>query len=170
MMINKEQVLEFLPHRPPFLFVDSVESVSVPDSALGKKPEEIQNKDLVGSKLIAHFDVKEDLEILKGHFPGNPILPGVIQVEMMAQASAFISIAFNEMQVSGMCVDTLLLSVENAKFRKPILPGMSLKIFSHLEKCRGKIASYHCEIFSGEEKVSEAKFLAKLEVKKGEEK
>lgn len=168
MMIDKAQVLDFLPHRPPFLFVDSIETVSIPDSAKGKKAEEIQNRDLVGSKLIAHFEVKEDLEILKGHFPGNPILPGVIQVEMMAQASAFISIAFNDMKVTGMFVDTLLLSVESAKFRKPILPGMKLKIFSHLEKCRGKIASYHCEIFSDEEKVSEAKFLAKLEVNRGD--
>jgi len=164
--MNKDQVLTFLPHRPPFLFVDTIEEVIVSDAVKGKKKEEIQNKDLVGSTLIAHFEVKEDLEILAGHFPGNPILPGVIQVEMMAQASAFMSIAFNDMKVEGVNVDTLLLGVESAKFRKPILPGMKLQINSKIEKCRGMIASYYCEIFSNGEKVSEAKFLAKLDVKK----
>lgn len=166
MLLNKDQVISFLPHRSPFLFVDSIEELTVPDAVKEKKAGEIQNKDLVGSKLIAHFKVTETLDILKGHFPGNPILPGVIQVEMMAQASAFVSIAFNDMKVEGVNVDTILLSVESAKFRKPILPGMDLKIFSSLDKCRGSIASYSCEIFSGDEKVSEAKFLAKLEVKR----
>jgi 3-hydroxyacyl-[acyl-carrier-protein] dehydratase len=78
MLFNKQEVLDFLPHRKPFLFVDTVESVTVDPKVL--ESEKVESKDLVGSKVVAHFHVGEDLEILKGHFPGNPILPGVIQV------------------------------------------------------------------------------------------
>jgi 3-hydroxyacyl-[acyl-carrier-protein] dehydratase len=126
-----------------------------------------QSQHLAGSKVISHFEVREDLEILKGHFPGNPILPGVVQVEMMAQTSAFVSIAFNKMEKAGVRVDTLLLGVESSRFRKPIYPGMKLEIHAEMEKSRGTIAYYKCDIFCAGEKVSEAKFLAKLDVHKG---
>lgn len=164
MLFNHEEVLNFLPHRPPFLFIDTVQQVDVDPEVL--KKETITSKDLVGSKVIAHFEIKEDLEILKGHFPGNPILPGVVQIEMMAQSSAFVSIAFNKMKKEGVKVETLLLGVESTRFRKPILPGMKLEIHAVMEKCRGPIAYYTCEIFSSGEKVSEAKFLARLNVVK----
>ena len=162
MLFNHEEVLKFLPHRAPFLFVDTVERVVVDPEVL--KKEVITSKDLVGSEVVAHFEVRKDLKILEGHFPGNPILPGVIQVEMMAQTSAFVSIAFNNMEKEGVRVETLLLGVESCRFRKPILPGMKLEIHAVMEKCRGPIAYYNCNIFSGGEKVSEAKFLAKLDV------
>lgn len=162
MLFNHEEVLNFLPHRPPFLFIDTVQQVDVDPEVL--KKETITSKDLIGSKVIAHFEIREDLEILKGHFPGNPILPGVVQIEMMAQSSAFVSIAFNKMKKEGVKVETLLLGVESTRFRKPILPGMKLEIHAVMERCRGPIAYYTCEILSGGEKVSEAKFLARLNV------
>ena len=130
------------------------------------KKENIAGRDLVGSKVIANFEVIEDLEILKGHFPGNPILPGVVQVEMVAQTSAFVSIAFNNMEKVGVKVETLLLGVESARFRKPILPGMKLEIHAEMAKCRGSIAYYDCVVYCDGEKTSEAKFLARLEVVK----
>ena len=120
----------------------------------------------MGSQVVAHFEIRADLEILKGHFPGNPILPGVVQIEMMAQCSAFVSIVFNKMKKEGVKVETLLLGVESTRFRKPLLPGMKLEIHAVMEKCRGPIAYYTCHIMSGGEKVSEAKFLARLNVVK----
>lgn len=164
MLFNHEEVLKFLPHRPPFLFIDTVERVDVNPEIF--KKETITSKDLVGSRVVTHFEIKEDLEILKGHFPGNPILPGVVQIEMMAQSSAFVSIAFNNMEKEGVKVETLLLGVESSRFRKPLLPGMKLEIHAVMEKCRGPIAYYDCQIFSAGEKVSEAKFLARLDVVK----
>ena len=161
MLVSKEEVFNFLPHKPPFLFVDTVESVTIPENI---DKENISSKDLVGAKVIAHYSVREDLEILAGHFPGNPILPGVIQVEMMAQSSAFMTLAINDMKLEGMKVETLLLGVDNAKFRKPIFPGMDLEIHATMDKCRGQMATYHCEIYSAGEKVSEAKFLAQIKV------
>ena len=90
MLMDKKQVVEFLPHRDPFLFIDSVSEVDT--SGCESQTEFKEAKDLVGAKVTAQFEIKDELEILKGHFPGNPILPGVVQVEMMAQASAFLSV------------------------------------------------------------------------------
>ncbi len=162
MLFNEQEVLDFLPHRKPFLFVDTVEKVIVDPKVL--EQDVIVSKDLVGSKVITHFEVKEDLEILKGHFPGNPILPGVIQIEMMAQSSAFVSIAFNKMSKENLRVETLLLGVESTRFRKRILPGMKLEIHAEMEKCRGPIAYYKCYIMCAGEKISEGQFLARLDV------
>lgn len=164
MLMNKEQVLNFMPHRPPFLFIDTVTKVDIPETAQGK--EVVTSKDLVGSLVIANFTVREDLEILKGHFPGNPILPGVVQVEMMAQASAFVSLGLNGVSNDEFKVETLLLGVESSKFRKPVLPGMELEIHAKMDKSRGPIAHYKCEIYSGGVKISEAKILAKLDISK----
>lgn len=163
MLVEKNRVKEFLPHRAPFLFVDSVESVTLPENV---KKEDLESpRDLIGTIVKAHFKVTNDLEILKGHFPGNPILPGVVQVEMMAQASAFVSIPLVSLDLSTKDVETLLLSVEGAKFRRPIVPEMDLVIYATLIKCRGQIASYECSIESGGEKISEAIVLAKLVIK-----
>lgn len=163
MLLNKEQVLEFLPHRDPFLFVDTVESVDLKGCET-QEPKE--PKDLVGAVVTAHFNVPKDLEILKGHFPGNPILPGVVQVEMMAQASAFLSVPLIGTDVSDINVETLLLAVDKSKFRRPILPDMKLEIKAKLSKVRGMIANYEGEIFCEGAKVAEATIMAKIGITK----
>jgi 3-hydroxyacyl-[acyl-carrier-protein] dehydratase len=163
MFMNKEQVKAYIPHREPFLFIDTVSSIQLPDEVLSL--ETVTSKDLVGTKVIANFEVRDDLAILQGHFPGNPILPGVIQVEMIAQAAAFSSLGLNKLKIDeGLRVDTLLLGVESSRFRKPITPGMKLEIHSVLSKCRGQVAVYTGEIYSNQEKISEAQFIAKLVV------
>jgi 3-hydroxyacyl-[acyl-carrier-protein] dehydratase len=166
MLLNEQEVLDFLPHRAPFLFIDTVSEVRIPDSIKGKT--DITTRDLVGTHVIANFKVRDDLEILKGHFPGNPIMPGVVQIEMMAQSSAFVSLAMSGLNSDSVRVETLLLGVESAKFRKPVLPGAELEIHAHIDKCRGTVANYSCEIFSDGVKISQAKILAKLDIiKKG---
>jgi 3-hydroxyacyl-[acyl-carrier-protein] dehydratase len=163
MFMNKQEVMAFLPHRPPFLFVDTVEKVLAPPALEGEVGT-TDPRQLVGTKVIAHFEIKEDLEILKGHFPGNPILPGVVQVEMMAQCSAFSSFGLKSLDRDKVRVETLLISVEKSKFRKPLYPGMKLEIHAMMVKCRGNIASYACEVFCEGEKTSESTFLAKLDI------
>jgi 3-hydroxyacyl-[acyl-carrier-protein] dehydratase len=166
MLLNEQQVLEFLPHRAPFLFIDTVSEVRIPEGV--KDNKDATTRDLVGTHVIANFKVRNDLEILKGHFPGNPIMPGVVQVEMMAQSSAFVSLAMSGLTPDSARVETLLLGVESAKFRKPILPEAQLEIHARMDKCRGTVAHYTCEIFSEGVKISEAKILAKLDIiKKG---
>lgn len=158
MLLNKEQVLRVLPHKDPFLFIDSVEYVKLPDGKEGKLEK---TRDLPGTQVKAHFKIKPEMPILAGHFPGNPILPGVIQLEMMAQASAFVSLAFN-VDIDGINVETLLLGVDKSKFRKPLLPGMDLEIYTCVERVRGTTAVYNSYIECAGEKVSECSFMASL--------
>lgn len=160
MLLSIDEVKTYLPHRAPFLFIDTVLSVTPPSGL--ELLKEITPKDLVDTKVIAYFKVRDNLEILQGHFPGAPILPGVIQVEMIAQASAFVSLASNNLKIDGINAETLLLGAEAAKFRKPIYPGMTVEIHSRMAKCRGPVASYAGEIFVEGEKYSEANILAKL--------
>lgn len=161
MKLDINQVKAFLPHRDPFLFVDSVEEIFS-----GSNVKE--SKDLIGSYVKARFTVKEDMKILEGHFPGNPILPGVVQVEMMAQTCAFSSIGLTQNKAEDYDVETLLLGVEKSKFRKQVLPGMVLDIKTTMVKCRSSIASYDCEITCEGQKVSEATILARLVIKRKE--
>lgn len=162
MIMSKEQVWHFMPHRPPFLFIDTVSELIIPDDLQGTLLK--NSRDLVGSKVIAHFYVDHSLDILKGHFPNNPILPGVIQIEMMAQASAFVSLGLNGLDKEKVEVETLLLGVEASKFRRPVKPGMQLDIHTKMDRCRGLMAYYDCLIFCEGEKISEARLLARLDV------
>ena len=160
--MNKDQVVNFLPHRDPFLFIDSVQEIDI--SGCEKQSDFSDPKDLVGAKVVAHFEIKEDLEILKGHFPGNPILPGVVQVEMMAQASAFLSVPLIGEDMSKVKVETLLLSVDKAKFRKPLVPGMKLEITAQISKVRSRMASYEGSITCDGAKIAEAVIMASINI------
>ncbi len=157
MVLNKDQVLSFLPHRDPFLFIDTVEEITVPDDAVEKNYE--------GCSVIANFYADPELDIFKGHFPGRPILPGVVQVEMMAQASSFVitkidSSVFNE----DIDVELALLAVNGAKFRKPVLPGMNLKIHAVCARRRGKLMNYDCKIYCEGQLMSEASLMASTNI------
>lgn len=165
MLLDKEQVINFLPHRDPFLFIDSIKEI---DTSQCEASEIRQPKDLIGARVVAVFEIREDLEILKGHFPGNPILPGVIQVEMMAQASAFLSVPLVGTDISKSNVETLLLGVDKSKFRKPLVPGMKLEIQASLTKVRGLIASYDGLITCDGVKLSEATLMAKIDITRKE--
>lgn len=156
MYLDKEKVKSFLPHREPFLFIDSVESISFPDD----RSKADKTEDLVGCEIYAKYFVNPDHPILAGHFPGNPIVPGVVQVEMMAQASSFALCKLFEKPFEEINLKLALLSITNAKFRKPIKPNMELKIVALCTKFRGKHSSYDCKIFHNDELMSEASLFA----------
>ena len=118
-------------------------------------------KELIGSKVICQFEVREDLDILRGHFPGNPILPGVVQVEIMAQGSIFLMTKHYQ-DPENTSLDVALLGVDNAKFRKPVTPGMKLVIESELTRARGMMMTYDCTIKSDGALVSSASILATI--------
>lgn len=163
MLMNTDQVMAFLPHRDPFLFIKSVERVELPESCQGK-PGPFKPAELVGGKAVCRFDVEPTLKVLEGHFPGYPILPGVVQVEMMAQAASFLTICSSGLDPKGAKLDVALLGVEKAKFRKPIFPGMSLEIHAVLNRIRGPIQTYDCQIFCNGELMSESSVMASLKI------
>lgn len=163
MMMDKKQVMSFLPHRDPFLFIDGVKEVILPESLNGKKGP-FKPQELVGGKSICTFKVDNSVKVLEGHFPGFPILPGVVQVEMMAQAASFLALNCLEKPIEQSKLDVQLLSVESAKFRKPIIPPMDLEIHSVLSKVRGPMQMYDCEIFSNGELISQCSVMASLKI------
>ncbi|MEI6569081.1 MAG: 3-hydroxyacyl-ACP dehydratase FabZ, partial [Verrucomicrobiota bacterium] len=109
-------IMKFLPHRYPFLMVDRVLSIE-------------------GNKIVGIKNVSINEPHFLGHFPGHPIMPGVLQLEAMAQVAgiAMLKKAENAGQIA------YFMSAENVKWRKPVLPGDVLTIEVELTKSRGKI-------------------------------
>lgn len=159
MILNKEQVMMILPHRDPFLFIDTVEEISVPN--LEKPLGEYDVKEILGSEVTAHYRTKSDHNIFKGHFPDYPIFPGVCQVEMMAQATSFI-VCLIDKNPYGKKMDVALLSIDNAKFRKPIFPEMDLIIKTKMLKVRGTFLTSECQIYHNNQLMSEVTVMASL--------
>ena len=106
--IDSKRILDLIPHRYPFLLVDRIEEIIGTDSCTG----------------IKNVTVNEPF--FPGHFPGHPIMPGVLIVEAMAQtASALVVNGYAE-DSEGLSV--YLMKVDKAKFRKPVLPGDQLRM------------------------------------------
>jgi 3-hydroxyacyl-[acyl-carrier-protein] dehydratase len=163
MLYDKKQVMQFLPHRDPFLFIDSVRELILPESLRDKKGP-FRPSEIVGGKAICNFKVDNSVKVLEGHFPGFPILPGVVQIEMMAQAASFLTTWCIEKPIEQTKLDVQLLSVESAKFRKPILPPMELEIHATLAKVRGPMQIYDCEIYANGELMSQTSVMASLKI------
>ncbi len=159
MNLDKEKVKSFLPHREPFLFVDSIESIKF----LNEKKNIGKVDNLEGCEINANYFISPDHPILAGHFPGNPIVPGVVQVEMMAQVSSFALYRLFDKPIEEINLKLALLSVSNAKFRKPIVPNMELKIVALCTKFRGKHSTYDCKIYHNNELMSEASLFASFD-------
>lgn len=163
MFMDKKQVLKFLPHRDPFLFIDSVQEIILPDSIKGQSGP-FTPQQLVGGKSVCNFFVKDSVKVLEGHFPGQPILPGVIQIEMMAQAASFLCLYTLERPIEEAKLDVALISVESARFRKPVIPPMNLEINAVFTKVRGMFHMYDCEIFSEGELISQCSVMATIKI------
>lgn len=159
MLLDKKQVMEFLPHRDPFLFIDGVKEIILPEELKGKTGPFTASQ-LVGGKAICVFKVDDSVKVLEGHFPGNPILPGVVQVEMMAQAASFLATYIRP--PGNNSVEVALLGIDSARFRKPIIPPMDLEIHATLTKVRGPIQMYDCSIYYNGDLISQTSVMASL--------
>jgi 3-hydroxyacyl-[acyl-carrier-protein] dehydratase len=157
MLFSKEDVLKYLPQKPPFLFVDAIESIYLPNSTTDKIVS--SPKELVGGKVVGRYCMQEENIILQGHFPNNPIVPGVIQVEMMAQSSSFVLLKLFEYPFSNK-MEVALLSIQHTKFRKPVAPEMDLRLTSICRKVRGDLITQDCQIHHNDDLMSEATIMA----------
>jgi 3-hydroxyacyl-[acyl-carrier-protein] dehydratase len=140
MMMSGEEIKRFLPHREPFLFIDRV---------LEMEP---------GKRIVAVKRFSSEEEFFRGHFPGNPVVPGVIIVEALAQAGGILAYA-TDPEVKKM---PALVGLENVKFRKPVLPGMEIKLNVQILKRRAQMWKMKGEAFVEGAKVAEAEILASL--------
>ena len=111
MILSKEEVLRYLPHRDPFLFIDEVISIDE------------------GNNIHAVMNVRHESLFLEGHFPGNPIVPGVILIEAMGQASGILGfMTMKKTPEEGSIY--VIAGVDKARFRQRVLPGNRVDIFS----------------------------------------
>ena len=137
----------WLSQKKPFLFIDEVVEIKYP--IIDKKRKDIVPKDLLGTEVVCKFFTDENLDFFKGHFPGDPIVPGVILLEMMGQACAFTMCrkwTYEEIGDLG----TALVGIDNAKFRKAIRPNERLTICTTYVRLRNPIGIFDCKIWSKE--------------------
>jgi len=140
MMIDINEILEILPHRYPFLLIDRVLELEPGKMARGLK------------------NVTINEPFFLGHFPGHPIMPGVLIVEAMAQVGGVL--AFKSANVENQVV--YFMGIDNARFRRPVLPGDTLDITVEVKKSRGKIWVFTCKAMVGEEVAAEAELMATI--------
>ena len=115
--LGREQIEEILPHRDPFLFLDEV-TVLEP-----------------GARVVARKQVREDEWFLTGHFPGRPIMPGVIIVEAMAQCGA-VAVLADEANRGKLA---LFAGIDGVRFKRMVLPGDELELTCELQRMRGPV-------------------------------
>ena len=116
-MLNKEEIEKIIPQRDPFLMIDEVEEF------------------IPGESAIAYKYVREDEWYFKGHFPGNPIMPGVLITESLAQAGAVAILSLEENKGKN----ALFGGIDKMKFKKMVVPGDRLKLEVNIIKKKGPI-------------------------------
>jgi 3-hydroxyacyl-[acyl-carrier-protein] dehydratase len=140
--IDVEQLKRLLPHRPPFLMIDRLSDIKPGESAVGWKAVTINEP---------HFS---------GHFPEYAVMPGVLIVEAMAQAAAAFVVHTLGLQDQRRMV--YFMTIDKARFRRPVHPGVLLRIPVQVQRRRGPVWRFEGKAFVGEELCAEAEYSAML--------
>jgi 3-hydroxyacyl-[acyl-carrier-protein] dehydratase len=141
-VIDIGRIMEMIPHRYPFLMIDRVVDV-VPDrSAIG----------------IKNVSINE--YFFQGHFPGHAVMPGVLLIEAMAQTAAVLVVHTLGPDAEGKLV--YFMSIENAKFRRPVVPGDQLRVHVTKERNRGPVWKLRGEVKVDGTTVADATFAAMI--------
>ena len=141
--MNKDEIKSYIPHREPFLFVDEVLEFE-------------QYKSIVAVKT---FPASE--EFFKGHFPGHPVVPGVILTEALTQAAAILIAAslFKDEDANNP-EGCYLMGLDKVKFRKIVNPEDQIHLHAEIIRLRSKIVTFRANAYVDESKVAEAEFMA----------
>jgi 3-hydroxyacyl-[acyl-carrier-protein] dehydratase len=142
-VINIVRIMEMIPHRYPFLLIDRV--------------IEIHDKSIVGIKNITMNEPQ-----FVGHFPGAPVMPGVLIIEAMAQLSAVLVAGSMD---STQNKQVYFMAIEGAKFRKVVEPGDTLVIYSQIDQARSHVWKFSARAEVNNEVVAESKFTAMVKEK-----
>lgn len=133
-MLYINQIQNLLPHRYPFLLVDRI--------------EEVGDGRIVGIK-----NVSINEEFFQGHYPGHPIMPGVLIIESMAQVGGFLMMKDLENPENKL---PFFAGIDKARFRRPVVPGDQLRIVGEMLKSRGNIAKINAKAYVDDELAAEA--------------
>ncbi len=142
MVLNSQQIMEKLPHRYPFLLVDRIDEV---DSSS-------EVKRIVGTK-----NVTINEPFFQGHFPGHPIMPGVLIIEAMAQVGGLYALLADDI---GDDKVTYFVGIDKARFRKPVVPGDVLRMELELHSSRRGIYMFAGKAYVGTALVAQAELKA----------
>ena len=140
--LDIKQVMQAIPHRYPFLLIDRVVEVVHNGSAVG----------------IKNVSVNESF--FAGHFPNHPVMPGVLIIESMAQTAAVLVVETLGPEAQGKVV--YFMSIEGAKFRRPVVPGDQMRVHVTKERNRGNVWKFHGVARVDGVAVAEATFAAMI--------
>ena len=140
---NIEEIMKILPHRYPFLLLDRLE-VEVP-----------------GEKGVGIKNVTMNEEFFQGHFPNNPVMPGVLQIEAMAQTAGAVAIAQDD-NYADSTRSVLFMGVTDVKFRKQVKPGDQLRMHVEKIKSRRNIFVFKAVAMVDDQVASEAELTAMI--------
>jgi 3-hydroxyacyl-[acyl-carrier-protein] dehydratase len=140
--IDVERIMQMIPHRYPFLMIDRVVDVVSDQTAVGIK-----------NVTINEF-------FFQGHFPGHAVMPGVLLIEAMAQTAAVLVVHTLGPDAEGKLV--YFMSIENAKFRRPVVPGDQLRVCVTKERNRGAVWKLRGEVLVDGVAVADATFAAMI--------
>ena len=141
--LNKDQIKNLLPHREPMLLIDELIDIKKLSSATGI------------------LNLTNDSPFVKGHFPGQPVMPGVLIVEAFGQTAAALT-------AHGLDKETydnklvFLMSVEKARFRNPVIPNCRLELKIESVRSHGRVWKYKGEAFVDEKKMADAQWSATI--------
>lgn len=141
-VLDVGRIMEMIPHRYPFLMIDRVVDVVPDQTAVGIKNVTINE----------HF--------FQGHFPGHPVMPGVLLIEAMAQTAAVLVVHTLGPEAEGKLV--YFMSIDNAKFRRPVVPGDQLRVRVTKERNRGPVWKLRGDVTVDDTAVADATFAAMI--------
>ena len=141
--LNKEQIKELLPHREPMLLIDELTDIKKLSSA------------------TAIVNVKKDSFFVNGHFPGEPVMPGVLIVEAFGQAAAALTAhGLDKSTYENKLV--FLMSIDKARFRNPVLPNCKLELNIEAIRSHGRVWKYKGEAIVEGKKMADAQWSATI--------